>query len=99
MILIVQHTVRDYEEWKSAFDGHETVRALHGCTGHLLYRDSDKPNDLTILLQFPTRAQAQAFYADPELKEIMDRAGVISAPRLTWVTEAEAAHYPESRAA
>jgi hypothetical protein len=38
MIIMVQHTVRDYDAWKRVFDEHEAVRKEHGATGHQLYR-------------------------------------------------------------
>ena len=49
MDIIVQHTVRDYDEWKPAFEAHESERARFGCTGHTIYRDPDSPNDVTHL--------------------------------------------------
>ena len=93
MIIIVQHKVRDYDTWKPAFDEHEDVRRRHGATGHELYRGADDPNELTIVSHFPTREQAEAFAADPSLKEAMERGGVISEPRITWAREAESVDY------
>ena len=99
MILIVQHTVRDYDTWKRVFDEHEATRRQHGATGHLLYRGADNPNEITIVNQFPTREQAEAFAADPSLKTAMERGGVISEPRITWAQETEASDYRQSKAA
>src|SRR5665647_2453992 len=52
MILIVQHTVRDYDAWKPVFDEHEGVRVRYGCQGHTIYRDADDPNSLTLLFRY-----------------------------------------------
>jgi len=93
MILIVQHTVRDYDAWKPVFDEHAEVRTRHGATGHELYRGLDDPNDITIVNHFPSRAQAEAFAADPSLREAMARGGVISEPRITWADETESVDY------
>ena len=98
MILIVQHRVRDYDTWKPLFDEHGDVRRRYGATGHVLYRGLDDPNDITVVNYFPSRERAEAFAADPSLKEAMDRGGVISEPRITWATETETVDY-ESRAA
>ena len=99
MILSVQHTVRDYDAWKSVFDEHQSVRAKDGCLGHTIYRDADKPNDLTISLNHESRERADEFMRDPSLAEAMQRGGVISDPRATWLEEAEVASYAERRAA
>ena len=99
MIIIVQHTVSDYDAWKQVFDEHEAVRRQHGATGHQLYRSADNPNEVTVVNQFPTREQAEAFATDPSLKEAMERGGVVSEPRVTWAVEAEDVDYRASRAA
>jgi len=93
MIIMVQHTVRDYDAWKPLFDEHQAVRTRHGATGHVLYQSADDPNEVTVLNQFPSRAQAEAFAADPSLKEAMERGGVISEPRVTWLQETETVDY------
>lgn len=97
--IIVQHEVRDYDSWRAVFDDHETVRRQHGATGHDLYRSLDNPNDVTIVNHFPSREQADAFAADPSLREAMERGGVISEPRVTFVTEAQVSDYRQTRAA
>ena len=99
MELIVQHTVRDYDTWKAVFDEHEPDRAKFGCTGHTLYRDADDPNNVTIFLRYESRERADAFMKDPSLREAMEKGGVISEPRATWVDEQEACTYAARRAA
>jgi quinol monooxygenase YgiN len=99
MDIIVQHTVRDYDAWKPAFDEHEPTRAKYGCTGHTIYRDPDNRNDLTILTSWPSREDAQRFMDDPSLKAAMEKGGVTSEPRVTLLEEAESRRYRASRAA
>jgi len=99
MNLIVQHTVRDYDAWKPVFDEHQSVRAKYGCRGHTIYRDADKPNDVTIVMDNESRERADEFMRDPSLAEAMERGGVISEPRATWVEKAESTSYAERLAA
>jgi len=99
MILIVQHTVRDYDAWKPVFDEHESVRAKYGCLGHTIYRDADKPNDVTVLFRYESRERADEFMRDPSLREVMERGGVISEPRATWLEEDETSTYKQRQAA
>lgn len=99
MYLIVQHTVRDYDDWKPVFDAGEPVRTRHRCTGHEIYRGVDDANDLTIMLEFPSREAGDAFLADPELRQHMDEGGVVSEPRTTWVTRTQGVDYRNRKAA
>ena len=99
MILIVQHTVRDYETWKTAFDEHESVRTKFGFSGHSLYRDADDPNKVTLALKNDSRERAQEFLRDPSLRAAMERGGVTSEPSSTWLEEAEVTTYAARRAA
>ncbi len=93
MIILVQHTVRDFDAWKPVFDEHATVRKQHGATGHALYRSMDDPNDVLVANFFPSRGQAEAFASDPTLREMMQRGGVTGEPRITWADEVETVKY------
>jgi quinol monooxygenase YgiN len=99
MDVIVQHTVRDYDAWKPAFDEHEPTRAKHGCLGHTIYRDPDNPNDVTVITSWRSREGAEAFVRDPSLKEAMEKGGVVSEPRVSFLEETETRTYAASRAA
>ena len=99
MDIIVQHTVRDYDEWKPAFDEHEATRRRFGCTGHTIYRDPDSPNDLTLLMSWESRERAEEFLRDPSLREAMEKGGVTSEPRSFWLEEADSRRYSARRAA
>lgn len=80
--LVVRHSVTDYNTWRKVFDEHAAIRRGHGATAERLLRDG---NDVLALIDFPDSAAAQAFQADPSLKQAMQSAGVIGAPDIhTW---------------
>lgn len=81
--LIVRHPVADYEAWKPVFDEHQTSRLEHGCTSERVYRAIDDPNSTLVVMTYPTRGDAEAFIADPSLREAMGRAGVTAPPEIT----------------
>ena len=66
---------------------------MHGATGHTINRAVEDPNALVVVNEFATVDGARAFMADPSLPEVMQRAGVDSAPQIWLVTEAEAESY------
>jgi hypothetical protein len=75
--MIVHHSVRDYGPWRAAFDAHEPVRTAAGLTNGRVYRSADDPNDLLLLFDTADRGRAEEFAASSELKEAMQRAGVV----------------------
>ncbi len=80
--LIVRHTVADYDSWRKVYDEVDPLRAQYGCTAQRVMHVPGDPNDVAGTHDFPTVAQAEAFAADPALREAMDRAGVTGAPRI-----------------
>ena len=78
----VRHRVANYDTWKVGYDDHGAVRKEFGCTGDMLLRDASDPQEILVLTFWPTPADARAFTTDPRLPEVMQQAGVISAPRI-----------------
>jgi quinol monooxygenase YgiN len=93
VVIIVQHTVRDFDAWKLVFDEHADVRRKHGATGHEIFRSTDDPNRITIVNRFASKEGAEAFGGDPSLKEAMERGGVVGEPLITWAQETETVKY------
>ena len=60
----------------------EPLRLQHGCTAKKVMHAPGDANDVFILHDFPTAAQAEAFANDPALKAGMEKAGVVGPPRI-----------------
>ena len=85
----VRHRVADFDTWKAGYDEHGAVRKEFGCTGDMLLRDASDPNAIMVLTFWPTAADAQAFATDPRLPEVMQKAGVVSEPRIEIYEESD----------
>jgi ribosomal protein L35AE/L33A len=59
--LQIEHGVRDYEDWKAAFDGDPVGRVAGGVRSYRVMRPSDDPNHVVVDLEFDTLGEAQAF--------------------------------------
>jgi hypothetical protein len=84
--IFVRHKVADYDAWKPGFDDHGRVRREYGLTDAGLYRSTDDPNDVTIVMTTDDVPRAQEFLASDDLRETMSRLGVVAAPDI-WITE------------
>ena len=83
--LIVRHEVRDYASWKVAFDGHGVARAKAGVIGHAVNRSVRNPNVVVIYLQAESLDALRAFAGSADLRQVMQAAGVVGAPDLSFV--------------
>lgn len=79
----VEHTVADYDTWLPVFDEHGATRTRYGCTSERIYRGAAEPNDVCVVMSWPSIEGAQAFIADPSLQEAMQRGGVTAPPTVS----------------
>lgn len=87
--LLIDHTVADYEEWKPIFDDHGTTRDEKGCQGGELFHKEDEPNEIVILFEWDSLANAHEFAASDDLRETMKQAGVVGEPALLFLDKLE----------
>jgi hypothetical protein len=79
-------TVESYEKWRPVFDSLEGLRRSKGSKGvNQVFRDADNPNIITLVLEWDTADNARKFLASAELREAMQKAGVIGAPAVATV--------------
>ncbi|MFZ5709901.1 MAG: cyclase [Pseudomonadota bacterium] len=83
VLAVIGHSVKDYDTWRVGYDAHAPARAKAGVTKAEVFRDPEDRNKVTIVLRFRDIAGAKGFFADPGLKEVMQKAGVVSAPAVT----------------
>jgi hypothetical protein len=88
--LLVHHKVEDYDKFKPVFDGHASARSEGGSRGGKVFRSANNPNELFVLLERDSLANAQKFAQSDSLKKQMKSAGVVGMPEIYFVEEAAA---------
>lgn len=86
---LVRHKVKDYAKWKQVFDEHGSVRRTVGSKGGFVYRNSDNPNEVFLLLEVSDLQKGREFARSEDLRKTMERAGVIDKPDVYFLGEAE----------
>jgi|SRR5436190_17519214 len=87
---LVRHRVANYDAWKAVYDNFAPIQAEHGVRAHHVLRSRDNPNDVVITHTFDDLETAKAFFAMPELKQAMSKAGVDDASvKVAFYDEAE----------
>ncbi|MES2328116.1 MAG: hypothetical protein V4539_00850 [Bacteroidota bacterium] len=83
--MFIKHKVANYAKWKPLYDADSTNRLANGLHDHIVARGNDDPNMVMVIFYMDDVAKAQTMAADPKLKEVMKKAGVMGAPEIDYV--------------
>lgn len=86
--MLIQHKVKDFAEWKKAFDSNAGLRISNGELSSQVFRDASDPNSLTVINKWNSLENAQKFAHSPELMAAMEKAGVVGKPNVFFLNEA-----------
>ncbi|MQF86351.1 MAG: antibiotic biosynthesis monooxygenase [SAR202 cluster bacterium] len=79
---IATHPVKDFEIWKAAFDSGLEMRQAAGELSAIVIRGGDDGNQVTVINTWASLDQANAMLNNPEMKPIMEAAGVLEFPTI-----------------
>jgi hypothetical protein len=85
--LLVRHKVKDFTAWKRVFDGHLSKRIEAGLTDREMFRSDGDPNEVIILYEAKDLVRARKFAESADLRETMEKAGVIDKPDIYYLNE------------
>ena len=89
--LLVHHKVEDYARWRPMYDEHAATRKAGGASGTAagrVFRSATNPNELVILLEWDDLEKARHFAQSEDLRQTMQRAGVVDQPDVYFLNEA-----------
>lgn len=91
--MVVTHDVKDYAQWKTAYDAFAKTRKEKGIVGDAVNQVLGKPNTVVVYHQARDFKTLRALLNSEELKSAMERAGVTSAPDVQFVQSLDTAEY------
>jgi heme-degrading monooxygenase HmoA len=86
--VFAHHKVADYAKWRKVFDEMTALRTSFGSTGQSVMRSASDPNEIVVITEWLSVDKARAFSQSPDLKEAMQKGGVISQPEVLFLEEA-----------
>ena len=81
--------VKNYAKWKKVFDECAAKRRAAGETAYLVGHVPGKPNNVCLVVQYDTAANAAKFVKSKDIKAAMQSAGVIEQPDVFIIEEKE----------
>ena len=86
--IVVRHTVKDFAAWKPYYDEHAAERERYGIEDDGVYRDAADSRNVVLVFQVDDDNRAREFFDSDDLRETMQKAGVVTAPTVWVVDEA-----------
>jgi quinol monooxygenase YgiN len=83
-VLEITHAVKDYSVWRPLFNSDSTARKASGMEVIVVGRGADKNNNIMVALKVSDVQKAKDFAADPRLKTVMEKGGVLSKPNIDF---------------
>ena len=83
--ILIHHNVRDFAKWKLVFDEHGEARKAAGSKGGYLFQTADDSNEVIALLEWDDLDKARQFVSSDDLRQAMERAGVVSEPHIHFL--------------
>ena len=88
MILVfIRHKIEDYRRWKDMFDGFMVQRHAGGERSFRIAHAAGDKNDLCLVFEWDSAANAKRFLDSAELAAAMKRAGVVGKPQIVIAEE------------
>ena len=86
--LTVHFKVKDFNAWRTSYNGHEKDRASAGITNGKVFHSADDSNDVVILADVADASKARTWYGSSEMKSLMEKSGVIGSPSIRFAAGA-----------
>ena len=86
--IVVRHTVKDFDAWKPYYDEHGAARESYGIKDDGVYRGASDSRNVVLVFQVDDYDRAHEFFDSDDLRETMQKAGVVTAPTVWAVDEA-----------
>ena len=84
-VIIIRHPVVDFGIWKPKYFEHDSVRMSFGISHYQLARNINDTTEVVIVDRMQDLERARAFSSLPDLKSLMDNAGVTRPPIVDYV--------------
>jgi hypothetical protein len=82
--LTIHLKVKDYNAWRTGYDGREKSRISAGITNGRVFRRAKDPNDVVILHDVADVAKARTWLGSDEMKAARENGGVVGSPNVRF---------------
>jgi heme-degrading monooxygenase HmoA len=85
--------VKNYGEWKKEYDKSKELRRASGEIAFQVFRNVDDPNTVTVISVQKSADEMRAFMNSPDLKERMEKSGIIEIGQMLFMEEMDSGKF------
>jgi hypothetical protein len=82
--LTLHFKVKDFNAWRTGYNGNEKGRVSAGITNGRVFRSADDPNEVVVLQDVADVAKARNWFGSDDLKAAMQKSGVVGSPSVRF---------------
>jgi hypothetical protein len=86
--LTLHFKVKDFNAWRSSYNGHEKDRTSAGITNGRVFRSPEDPNEVVILQDVADVSKARTWLGSSEMKAVMEKSGILGSPSIRFAAAA-----------
>jgi len=86
--LTVHLKVKDFNAWRTSYNGQEKDRTTAGITNSRVFRSADDQNDVLILADVADVSKARTWLGSSEMKSAMEKSGLVGSPSIRFAAAA-----------
>jgi hypothetical protein len=80
--------VKDFNAWRTSYNGHEKERTTAGITNSRVFRSADDQNEVVILADVADVSKARTWLGSSDVKAVLEKSGVVGSPSLSFAAAA-----------
>jgi len=86
--LTVHFKVKDFDAWRTSYNGREKDRTSAGITNGKVFRSADDSNDVLILADVADVSKVRTWLGSNAMKSVMEKSGIIGSPSIRFAAAA-----------
>jgi hypothetical protein len=86
--LTIHLKVKDFNAWRTNYNGHEKDRTTAGITNSRVFRSADDQNDVVILADVADVSKARTWLGSNDMKTVFEKSGVVGSPSIRFAAAA-----------
>lgn len=85
-MMLVTHKVANFQKWLAAFEAHDSFKLAYGIHNYVVGRGFQDSNIVFVATRVDDMEKAKAFAKSADLKQAMQKSGVVGAPSISFLT-------------